>query len=1087
MPCMSRFLLPLLLVFSSGVNAVCPEAGDRLRGSYSLHLPEDGMVLRIQQPEEDVIVHILDQQQSLRFSHPGGAGIDHFILLDDSVLSDTIEVCLFARFKHSQPGLVDLEQIPLTAFSDAEVSLLRELTHAAETWGDNNAKAREQALAIYSKLVSQTGSQQFHALSMLLEAMALMRDTHYSAALRRLETLAALNPADPILRYKAYWQRGEAYLRINQPARATPELQQAIDTIEAELRGGDGPARRDLTDIRLLLAESYLTRRDSDSAGQQIELAKEAADSEYRLLGKLYNLIGYQHIVESQRPELSESERRQILGDAIDVMLTGRFFARDAADLKTLGSLENNLGFVYDRLGEYRQALTHYREILDIIDPEEDPLVYRFAFTNLGRLYQYMADYPRSESYYRQAVSLAELSSGGISTSRCPLGTTLRLRGNVQAAMVEHESCLQQAELTGNLSTLVLARFELGEDYLALGDEESAWRHILWAWQQNPQTVSAAMRSRVLRRYADLLQRRGQHAQANSVISEAIAMHGDSLPPVDLIENHAMAMSIARRQSDLEQAETQGLQAISLIEAQYPQLDSERQGPAWGSRTHEIYVELAETYLEEFFSTGDTVALTRAFDITERSRASSLRQQFANQQSATPVDDSIALLAEKNQIEAISRIANEHALIGSDGSAVISLPTNYYHHQDVLSLYRLQGLTSLPLPPSMTLARIQNSLQPQQAVLYYLLTETQGYVFTVTSDSLTVDRVPDVEDTANLVAATRQLLADADAQPYQLLAQLSGRLLGSLATVDGKQELLLVPHGPLHALPFSALPLPGRAQYEPLVSQFSLKLVPSMTAYLMEKSFNQSAGATDIAVIADPVFDASQLTQQLAVLDDLPSQTLRGWSDNLQRLPNTAVEAQKLAELFPDERSILLTGAQASRANLVREDVRDSKVLHIATHGYFNAANEDNVGLGFSVVDENGITDSGFVTLPELFSYRFNNELVVISGCDTAMGRPLAGEGMMGLSRGFIAQGAKHVISTLWPVSDRASADFMAIFYRQLLALDNVAEALQAAQQEMWQNPNYRNPFYWAAYTLTSVSPDQTMHFSNQVGIAEAP
>ena len=84
---------------------------------------------------------------------------------------------------------------------------------------------------------------------------------------------------------------------------------------------------------------------------------------------------------------------------------------------------------------------------------------------------------------------------------------------------------------------------------------------------------------------------------------------------------------------------------------------------------------------------------------------------------------------------------------------------------------------------------------------------------------------------------------------------------------------------------------------------------------------------------------------------------------------------------------------------------------------------------------------------------------------------------MMGISRGFVAQGVKHVISTLWPVSDRASADFIAIFYRQLLDLGNVSLALQATRNEIQQNPSYRNPFYWAAYVLTSVSQDQDIAF----------
>jgi CHAT domain-containing protein len=125
----------------------------------------------------------------------------------------------------------------------------------------------------------------------------------------------------------------------------------------------------------------------------------------------------------------------------------------------------------------------------------------------------------------------------------------------------------------------------------------------------------------------------------------------------------------------------------------------------------------------------------------------------------------------------------------------------------------------------------------------------------------------------------------------------------------------------------------------------------------------------------------------------------------------------------------------------------------------------------------------GFVTLTELFGHRFNNELVVISGCDTAMGMQLAGEGMMGLTRGFLAQGAHHVISTLWPVSDRASAQFMALFYEALHGSGNVAEALRAAQQELKALPEFRHPYYWAPYVLTTVSSVATLRFAADASV----
>jgi CHAT domain-containing protein len=115
------------------------------------------------------------------------------------------------------------------------------------------------------------------------------------------------------------------------------------------------------------------------------------------------------------------------------------------------------------------------------------------------------------------------------------------------------------------------------------------------------------------------------------------------------------------------------------------------------------------------------------------------------------------------------------------------------------------------------------------------------------------------------------------------------------------------------------------------------------------------------------------------------------------------------------------------------------------------------------------------VTLTELFTRRFDNQLVVISSCDSALGAQRGGEGMNSLTRGFISQGVLHVVSTLWEVSDQATADFMAIFYRELRERRSVARALQAAQLALRELGPYRDPYFWAPYQLTTVSPEDTL------------
>jgi CHAT domain-containing protein len=206
---------------------------------------------------------------------------------------------------------------------------------------------------------------------------------------------------------------------------------------------------------------------------------------------------------------------------------------------------------------------------------------------------------------------------------------------------------------------------------------------------------------------------------------------------------------------------------------------------------------------------------------------------------------------------------------------------------------------------------------------------------------------------------------------------------------------------------------------------------------------------------------------------------------NTQALPSTQREAERLSALFAPARTRVFTRAAASRSNLMSEAVRTSRVLHIASHGHFDSASPDNVGFALSTRRSRAGFDSGFVTLTELFTQPFDNDLVVISGCDTAMGLQREGEGMMSVARAFIAQGSSHVIATLWAVSDQASADFMPLFYSRLASSRSVSESLQYAQQQLRARKPYSDPFFWAPYVMTTVQPDDTLRFESTAARTE--
>jgi CHAT domain-containing protein len=118
-------------------------------------------------------------------------------------------------------------------------------------------------------------------------------------------------------------------------------------------------------------------------------------------------------------------------------------------------------------------------------------------------------------------------------------------------------------------------------------------------------------------------------------------------------------------------------------------------------------------------------------------------------------------------------------------------------------------------------------------------------------------------------------------------------------------------------------------------------------------------------------------------------------------------------------------------------------------------------------VDENGNSENGFLRLHDIFNLKLPAELVVLSACQTGLGQEIRGEGIVGLTRGFMYAGAARVVVSLWYIDDAATAEFMVKFYQQMWQQNlTPAAALQAAQVEMWQEQKWRSPYYWAAFTL---------------------
>jgi CHAT domain-containing protein len=277
-----------------------------------------------------------------------------------------------------------------------------------------------------------------------------------------------------------------------------------------------------------------------------------------------------------------------------------------------------------------------------------------------------------------------------------------------------------------------------------------------------------------------------------------------------------------------------------------------------------------------------------------------------------------------------------------------------------------------------------------------------------------------------------------------------------------------VADGALQYLPFAALPVPGSGGPPvPMVVDHEVVSLPSASVlgFLRRETKDRKPPVGAVAVLADPVFEADDPR-----LHGRVSTGRRPGPDappGHPRLAATRQEADAILALAPPGTTLRAMDFRASRATAMGSDLARFRIVHFATHGVFDNENPGMSGILLSMYDERGEAQDGVLRLHDVYGLKLPVELVVLSACDTALGRPVRGEGLVGIVRGFMYAGARRVLASLWKVDDDATFEMMGRLYQEMLARNrSPAAALRAAQVDMWQHERWRPPFHWAAFVL---------------------
>lgn len=780
----------------------------------------------------------------------------------------------------------------------------------------------------------------------------------------------------------------------------------------------------------------------------------------------------------------------------------------------------NNLAVVYDNGGEVERALEHYEAALALWRRVADSAEEANTLHNLGTLYALAGRDGEAADFLHQALELRRHRGDrrGEAATLTAIGWGHHLRGEDQQAVRDLRQALGLRRAVGDrrgeattldrLGTVLAAQGETAQALQAYG----AARDLLEEMGEpfglantlanlgnlHRQRGRADLAVESFRRALPLLQEVGdRHAEASARVGYARAQR-------DLGELDAARRSVEAALALLEthhQATRRPTLRSAFLDARYPayelavdlhlELHRRRPGEGWHlralqtserARGQNLLASLRAAAIENAQPPPDPSSKRLPDGSPElQRRRQELMAAIAALQRAAPLDEEPAERGQalRKLLRELDRLRGESQVPSPRPAALVEAP-----YLDRLPSLDSSLDSSLDWPLGSSLdwpldwPTVQQSLLDEETLLlYFALGTERSALWWSTGEELHAVELPprqNIEDAARrlhrLLAASHQRTARGQARIAA--RELSDLLLGPLPEDLRVRRLLLVPDGALHYVPFATLPWPKTPSEEPLITRFEVLRAPSLAVLAALRTQAQQRSSAPrpadgarahelLAVVGDPVLGPGDPRWQGS-----PAPALRA-DEELPRLEHAAREAEEILRLVPAEQRLALLGLDATRQQVLDGRLASYRILHFATHALLDPQHPQLSALLLSPTS----SDDGRLRAHELYGLSLPAELVVLSACRTALGQELRGEGLVGLTDGFLYAGATQVMVSLWPVSDRATAALMGHFYSGLLEQGlPAAEALRNAQLSLRQEAAWRAPVFWAGFVLVGAN-----------------
>jgi CHAT domain-containing protein len=795
--------------------------------------------------------------------------------------------------------------------------------------------------------------------------------------------------------------------------------------------------------------------------------------------------------------------------------------ARESNNQSIQASVLNSTGKIYNDLNDWQRAIDYYGQALALFREIGNQRLEAITLHNIGVAYSGLGEMDRALDFLQRALPLRRTvgDKAGEADTLTSIGYVYNVLGRSSEALEFYKQAMPLRLAVGDRRAEGITLDHIGIAYSSMGEPARALDYHQQALERHRAAGSVRTEAVSLANIGHVYDQLGQPQKAVEFYTQAHSLFtsvGDRQNQAKALEGSARAEI---HLGNLQQAKQLIEEAIKLIEAVRSTAGAQLLRASYFASqqsAYELHVDLLMRLHRANPAQGYDAEALRA---SERRRARSLlemlneahvdfRQGVKTELVARERDIAQSLNAKAQRLIQLTAQKGNREEIATLNKEVSTLEDEYQQLQAEIRKAS-PGYAALTQPQPLGLREIQAELDPNTLLLEYSLGNDRSYLWAISRDSCKTYELPkreEIQRVATLVydsmtarsvvksletPAQRQTrIEQADLQFQKAAIELSQMVLSPVAAELRTNRLVVVADGALQYVPFAALPVVSgqRAQGRPLILNHEVISLPSASTLAVQRRSldNRKPAPKAVAVIADPVFSTSDSRFKtdarvvhvkesgpgISVTNDT-TRIIEHLADSttgqlvIPRLPFTREEAEQILAVAPRGSNLKALDFRANRAAATNGELSRYRYVHFATHGYLDSTRADLSAIVLSLVDEEGKPQDGFLRTHDIYNLNFPAELVVLSACETGLGKDVKGEGLVGLTRGFMFAGARRVVVSLWNVNDKATASLMQRLYIGMLKGNKTpAASLRAAQMEMLKVKQWQSPYYWAAFVV---------------------